>query len=163
MNSSADTGTPSGSSFLLPDNYAHFRIKTNSTVGQLNSTIGTNSVNEFRVAATEVRNYRGGQPFEQSPFPRTSVTIASGTTVVFGREQSSTANQLFQDDIEVNDDYTTVRGNHTISLGTHDEFFHFQDLLHPERVRQLHLYQRGLQRPSELPGGPGAAYATACR
>jgi hypothetical protein len=128
INSSADTGTPSATSFLLPDNYVHFHITTNSTVGQLNSTIGTNSVNEFRVAATEVRNNRGGQPFEQSPFPRTSITIASGTTVVFGREQSSTANRLYQDDIEVNDDFTAVRGNHTISLGTHDEFFHFQNL-----------------------------------
>ena len=28
----------------------------------------------------------------------------------------------------MNDDFTAVRGNHTISLGTHDEFFHFQDL-----------------------------------
>jgi hypothetical protein len=128
INSLADSGTPTPNFYLLPDDYVRFNIKTDSTVGQLNSTFGGNMVNELRVASTEIRNHRGGEPFEQSEFPNVTVTIAPGTTVVAGRDNSSTANQLFQDDIEVNDDLTMVRGNHTLSLGTHDEFFHFQNL-----------------------------------
>jgi hypothetical protein len=128
INSLADSGTPTANQFLLPDNYVRFRIKTDSTVGQLNSTFAGNMVNELRMASTEIRNHRGGEPFEQAPFPNVTVTIAPGVTVVGGRDNSSTANQLFQDDIELNDDLTMVKGNHTLSFGTHDEFFHFQNL-----------------------------------
>jgi hypothetical protein len=128
INSVADSGTPTSTFFMLPDNYVRFHIKTDSTVGQLNSTFGGNMVNELRVATTEIRNHRGGEPFEQEPFPKFTVTVASGVTVQGGRDNSSTANQLFQDDIELNDDLTMVKGKHTITIGTHDEFFHFQNL-----------------------------------
>ena len=128
INSLADSGTATNTQFLLPDNYVRFNIKTDSTVGQLNSTFGGDTVNELRVASTEIRNHRAGEPFEQNPFPQFTVTLAPGITVVGGRDHSSTANQLFQDDIELNDDLTMVKGNHTITFGTHDEFFHFQNL-----------------------------------
>ncbi|HEY6357594.1 MAG TPA: carboxypeptidase regulatory-like domain-containing protein, partial [Vicinamibacterales bacterium] len=129
INSNADSGTPTAGEFLFPDNYVHFHIKTDSTVGQLNSTFGGNMVNELRLASTEIRNYRGGEPFEQEPFPNLTIELAgSSVEAVVGRDNSSTANQLFQDDIELNDDLTMVHGNHTFSVGTHDEFFHFQNL-----------------------------------
>lgn len=128
IDSNADSGTPTQNFFMLPDDYVRFHILTDSTVGQLDSTFGGNLVNELRVASTEIRNHRGGEPFEQEPFPKVTVDVAPGVTVVAGRDNSSTANQLFQDDIELNDDLTMVRGNHTITVGTHDEFFHFQNL-----------------------------------
>ena len=128
VNSLADVSTPTATLFYLPDNYYRFRIKTNSAVVQLDSTLGNTSVNEFRVASTAVRNRRGGEPFEQAPFPNVQVTIAPGISVYAGRDNSSTANQLFQDDLEINDDLTMVHGKHTFTVGTHDEFFHFQNL-----------------------------------
>ena len=128
VHSLADSGSATGTFLMLPDNYTRFRINTDSTVLQLNSTFAGNMVNELRGAVTEIRNYRGGEPFEQSPFPKFTINLAPGVSVVGGRDNSSTANRLFQDDIEINDDLTMVKGNHTISVGTHDEFFHFQDL-----------------------------------
>lgn len=123
----ADTGTPSNTLFLLPDNYVRFNIKTHSSVGQLNSTF-SRATNELRVAMTTVRNRRGGQPFEQKAFPNLSITVAPGFTVRAGREVSSTANELDQDNIEINDDLLFVKGRHTFTIGTHNEFFKFRNV-----------------------------------
>jgi hypothetical protein len=124
------TGTLSTSSYTTPDGYYRFRSKTNSSVVQLNSTFGT-AVNEFRVAYTRVRDNRGGQPFESKPFPRVSVRMNQGTsniTLTAGRENFSTANELDQDIIELHDDFTILKGQHTITVGTHNEFFSFRNL-----------------------------------
>jgi Carboxypeptidase regulatory-like domain/TonB dependent receptor-like, beta-barrel len=128
VNSLADVSTPTATAFYLPDNYYRFRIKTNSTVVELNSTFGNASVNELRVASTAIRNRRSGEPFEQAPFPNFQVTIAPGISIYGGRDYSSTANQLFQDNLEINDNLSMVRGRHTFTVGTHDEFFHFRNL-----------------------------------
>ncbi len=132
VNSVADTGSPSTGNFLLPDDYVRFHIKTDSAVGQLNSTVGKSSVNELRIASTEIRNSRGCEHVYRArsevSFPFTKVTISSGETVTFGCDNSSTANHLDQDDIELNDDFTMIHGAHTFTFGTHDEFFHFQNL-----------------------------------
>ena len=50
LNDIAATGTTA--SYVTPDGYYRFRSKTNSTVVQLNSTLGK-AVNEFRVAFTD--------------------------------------------------------------------------------------------------------------
>ena len=128
VNALADVGFPTNTVYLLPDAYYRIAIKTHSTVGQLNSTIGKSAVNELRIAGTTVRNNRGAEPFEQNPFPNTTVTIQSGVTVKTGREASSTANSLDQNVIEINDDLTMVHGKHTFTVGTHDEFFKFTNL-----------------------------------
>ena len=127
LNDIAATGTTA--SYVTPDGYYRFRSKTNSSVVQLNSTLGK-AVNEFRVAFTTIRDRRAGQPFEDNPpFPRVTITTSvSGVTLGFGRENFSTANELDQDIIELHDDYTMIRGKHTITLGTHNEFFGFRNL-----------------------------------
>ncbi len=127
VDADADTGTPSATLFLLPDNYVRFNIKTHSTVGQLNSAF-SRATNELRVAVTSVRNRRGGQPFEQQAFPNLSITVAPGFSVRAGREVSSTANELDQDNIEINDDLLVVKGKHTFTIGTHNELFKFRNV-----------------------------------
>ena len=53
----------------------------------------------------------------------------SGTyQLVAGTERSSGGNSLDQTILEVTDDFTLVKGNHTITLGTHNEFFRFKNL-----------------------------------
>jgi Carboxypeptidase regulatory-like domain len=130
VNGLNDIGSPSQTFYLMPDRFYHIGDKTNSTVGQINSRLG-NAVNEFRVTFTTIRNKRGGQPVEPKPFPMVTVRNIPGSgsiVMVAGRENFSTANELDQDIIEINNDYTTVRGNHTITLGTHNEFFKFRNL-----------------------------------
>ena len=52
-----DVGFPSLSTWRFPDSFYRFKSKTNSTVGQLNSTFGK-AVNELRLTYTRVRDNR---------------------------------------------------------------------------------------------------------
>ena len=45
-----------------------------------------------------------------------------------GTERFSGANALDQDVLELTDDYTFLKGAHTITVGTHNEFFKFKNL-----------------------------------
>ncbi len=54
--------------------------------------------------------------------------LPDGGRFVAGTEQFSTANELDQDIFEITNDLTIVRGAHTFTLGTHNEFFKFRNL-----------------------------------
>ena len=69
-----------------------------------------------------------GRNGETRPFPQVNVTLASGVSITSGREQFSTANQLDQDILEVTDSLTLVRGKHTFTVGTSNQFFKFRNL-----------------------------------
>ncbi|HEX2456745.1 MAG TPA: carboxypeptidase regulatory-like domain-containing protein [Vicinamibacterales bacterium] len=121
-----DIGRPTTSTYFMPDSFYRFRSETNSSVAQLNSTFGT-AVNELRFTYQRIRDKRGAQPFEDRPFPFVTVRLSSGS-VQAGRENFSTANELDQDVIELTDDYTLIKGKHTFTVGTHNEFFKFRNL-----------------------------------
>ncbi len=127
VNALSDIGTPSATFYKTPDNYYRFVDKTRSSVAQLNSTFGK-GVNELRVAYTTVRDRREPQPFETKAFPQVTVTLATGVTIQSGREQFSAANELDQDILEITDSYTVVKGGHTLTLGTSNQFFDFRNL-----------------------------------
>ncbi len=120
---------PTNSLFITPDSWYQFNDKTNSTVAQLNSVFG-NAVNEFRVNYQIIRDNREGA----TAFPQVTVDLTGGACgsatcqIRAGREQFSTANVLNQDIIEITDDFTMHRGNHQITIGTHNEFFKFENL-----------------------------------
>ena len=145
-----DIGRPSAGSsgeYFMPDAFYRIRNETNSTVAQLNSTFGT-AVNELRFSYQRVRDRRAGQPDEDRPFPFVSVTLSSGR-VRAGRENFSTANELDQDVIELTDDFTWLKGNHTLTFGTHNEFFKFRNLFIRDNFgnysfNSLDLFEQGL-------------------
>ena len=121
-----DIGRLSLTEFFFPDYFYHFRNETNSTVGQLNSTFG-NMFNELRVTYQRVRDVRDGD----TRFPSLQIELGSGSgggLFRAGRERSSTANALDQDIVEFTDDFTMQRGSHTVTIGTHNEFFKFRNL-----------------------------------
>jgi Carboxypeptidase regulatory-like domain len=121
-----DIGRLSLTEFFFPDYFYHFRNKTNSTVGQLNSTFGR-MFNELRVNYQRVRDDRDGD----TEFPALQIELglgAGGGLFRVGRERSSSANELDQDIIEITDDFTTQLGSHTVTLGTHNEIFDFRNL-----------------------------------
>lgn len=122
----ADIGYQSSTSFKMPTNFYHMTDEMLSNVGQLNSSFGR-VFNEFRVTYSRERNKRGGQPGVPD-FPEVRVDMPDGTSIYLGTEYSSHANQLNQDIIEVTDDVTMVLGNHTVSVGTHNEFYKFYNL-----------------------------------
>src|SRR5262249_5452231 len=120
-------GTPTTTSYLLPSRFYNIQDKTLSSVGQLDTTLSSRMYNQFRVTYQRERNNRGTQPGFKD-FPQVQVDLPSGNNIVFGTELSSQANKLNQDIVEINDDLTLVKGNHTLSLGTHNELFHFFNL-----------------------------------
>ncbi len=125
-----DIGFPRNNLFLTPDNYYQIHNRSNSTVAQLNSTFGSSSVNELRVGYQNIRDIRTGpQPFPQVIVDLTGGGCGSSTCQIrTGTEEFSTANELYQNILEITDDYTMHRGSHTITVGTHNEFFKFKNL-----------------------------------
>jgi hypothetical protein len=121
-----DISSVSSTAFRTPDAYYRYVSRTNSTVGQLNSQFGK-GVNEFRLTYTRVRDHRES-PIGNAPFPQITVTLAPGATVVSGTEQFSGRNAIDQDILELNDAYTLLKGSHTFTLGTHNEFLNLSNL-----------------------------------
>ncbi|MGE0862770.1 MAG: carboxypeptidase regulatory-like domain-containing protein [Vicinamibacterales bacterium] len=119
----SDVGFQSATAYNFPDNFYRFNSKTNTTVGQFNSTFGT-MFNEFRVTLQTIRDNRT----TDSDFPQVTVRLPGGARFEAGTENFSTANELDQDVWEVTNDLTWVKGQHTFVIGTHNEFFKFRNL-----------------------------------
>jgi hypothetical protein len=148
VNGLNDIGRPDVSRFVFPDNFYRFDSKTNSLVTQLNSVFGR-AFNELRFTYQRQRDLRGGQPFEERPFPSVEVRVDGGSRFLrAGRENFSSANELDVDIVEVTDDYTMVRGEHTLTVGTHNEFYQFRNLFIRDafgnyRFSNLDLFEQG--------------------
>jgi hypothetical protein len=139
-----DIGRPSVRFYLMPDNYYEIRNNQHSSVVQLNSTFKS-AVNELRVTFQRIRDQRDGP----TGFPQVLVDVAPGVQVRAGRENFSTANELDQDVIELNNDFTIHRNNHVITIGTHNEFVKFRNLFIRDnfgsyRFASLDLFEQGL-------------------
>jgi hypothetical protein len=123
IKASTDRGFPSSRTYYMPDNWYQPHDNNNSSVAQLNSTFG-NAVNELRVAYQRLRLTQDGP----TRFPQVVVDLADGAQIRAGRENFRAANELDQDIVEISDDFTFFRGNHVITIGTHNEFFKFRNL-----------------------------------
>ncbi|HQR45192.1 MAG TPA: carboxypeptidase regulatory-like domain-containing protein [Thermoanaerobaculia bacterium] len=106
--------------------------KTNSMVLQVNSVFGANSFNQGRVGYQTIRDSRAVPvQFPSVYICKTGFSTCTGNNtwdLAAGTERSSGANSLNQDILEVTDDYTLIKGDHTITIGTHNEFFKFENL-----------------------------------
>ena len=114
-----------GTRFRFPTSIYSFASKTNSSVAQLNSVFSTTLFNEARVGYQTIREHR------QTPVIFPSIEIGGANqnaTLNAGTERFSGANALDQKITEITDDLTFVRGNHTITVGTHNEIFKFKNL-----------------------------------
>lgn len=142
-----DVGFPSLTSFRTPDAFYRFNSKTNSTVGQLNSTFGK-GVNELRLTYTRVRDNRS-HAFDQPPFPAVTVVLTGSTTLITGTENFSGRNELDQDIVEINDAYTLLKGQHAITIGSHNELLKVRNLFIRDafgsyRFNSVDLFEQGL-------------------
>ena len=110
--------------------------KTNSTRLNLRTVFGGSFTNELLVGLTTVRDART----LANRIPRivvngdrcaslTALNLATCSNILAaGAERSSMANTLDQDIIEVTDNLTFPVGSHLLTLGTHNEFFKFNNL-----------------------------------
>ena len=98
---------------------------TSSTVAQLNSVISTGSFNEARLGYQTIKDIRA----PGANFPSIEIGgVNQSATLTVGTERFSGANSLDQKITEITDDYTMLKGNHTIVVGTHNELFKFKNL-----------------------------------
>lgn len=97
-----------------------FPSTTHSLALELKSTFGNNFANNLIIGYTRVEDDRG---FAGNPFPAVTVDGGSGTEFRFGSEAFSTANQLEQDVFTITNNFNWFKGKHTITVGTHNEFY----------------------------------------
>jgi hypothetical protein len=113
------TDASASSSYALgfSNNYMYFPSITNSTTLELKSNFDNYS-NDLILTGTFVHDDRD----PNGPnFP--AVTIYDGDgSIYFGSEAYSTANELRQDVISITDNFQIYKGNHTITIGTNNEF-----------------------------------------
>lgn len=97
---------------------------TNSSVLQLTSTFGNKISNELIFGYTTIRDKRHGKAADA---PEIKI-VEQGISFYAGPERFSSNNQLDQDIIEITDNFNYFAGSHTITLGTHNEFYKVYNL-----------------------------------
>ncbi|MEM7354937.1 MAG: hypothetical protein AAF657_29275, partial [Acidobacteriota bacterium] len=131
VDAARDINRPGGFAYQWPSNTYDFQTETNSTVLQLNSVFGANAFNEARVAFQAIEDRRAGA--DGIRFPWIEIEDVNGdlpgrNEFEAGTERFSTQNALDQDILELHNDFTWLKGNHTITFGTHNELFTFDNL-----------------------------------
>ncbi|MCI1247265.1 MAG: carboxypeptidase regulatory-like domain-containing protein [Prevotella sp.] len=95
--------------------------KTHSFVGELTSHINDKLYNELRAGVTFVRDNRSTA--DSGP----TIYINSSPSVNLGTEYSSGVNSLNQDIWTLEDNLSIYAGNHTFTLGTHNEYYNMKN------------------------------------
>lgn len=98
---------------------------THSTAIELNSTFGSEMANKLTLSYTNVLEDR--DPINDGRLP--AVDIEDGAAnILIGPDPFSTGNILKQELYALTNNFTLFKGRHTITLGTHNEFFKFRNL-----------------------------------
>lgn len=96
-----------------------FPNTTHSSALELTSSFGNNMANKLTLGYTDVLDDRD---FAGEPFP--TVTIFDGNGEIrLGNEPFSTSNLLDQKIFTITNDFNIFAGDHTITIGTHNEFY----------------------------------------
>ena len=103
-----------------------FNSVQNSTVAQLNTTIGDNMFNEARVVYTRIRDERdiGNRVFSDVDL----FVVEDEAEVGLGPGRFNQANRLDQDLIEITNDFSYIVGDHNITVGTNNQIWRFENL-----------------------------------
>ena len=110
--------------FSFDSHLYQFKNQTNNLVAQLNSTFGNNMANELILGYTTIRDKRGPNG---TLLPEVEVD-ENGVQYHAGTDRYSSANRLDQNIFELSDNFSYSAGEHTITIGTHNEFFSFTNL-----------------------------------
>lgn len=114
--------------YQLSNSGYDFQSITNTTRLNLSTTFGSRFTNELILGNTTVRDHR------ELPNRRPLIFVKgdrSGTVIASGADRFSHANSLDQDIFEITDNLTFPVQSHLITLGTHNEFFKFNNVFFP--------------------------------
>ena len=131
-NSYKDTYASGSTTYYFSNSGYRMLDKTNSFVAELNSKFSDVLSNELRAGITLVRDKR------EVPYTGPNISIAKlgggvgtttgKTTSYIGTEYSSGANRLDQNIYTFEDNLTLYHGDHTFTLGTHNEIYRLNNL-----------------------------------
>ena len=97
---------------------------THSLVAELHSRLSEKMFNEFRVGYTRVHDGRDAMSGEKYPYVNiVKMREGDNTSVYIGTDPHSVVNDLVQNTVTITDNFSYYAGNHTITLGTHNEIF----------------------------------------
>ncbi|MBK7870413.1 MAG: TonB-dependent receptor [Saprospiraceae bacterium] len=115
----------SSNTINFSNNGIYFPSITNSSALELNSRFGDKFSNNLILGFTTVRDDRDAIG---SDFPYVFIEDGGTNVLRFGTEEFSTANALDQDIFTITDNFKIYSGNHTFTLGTHNEFYDIYNL-----------------------------------
>ena len=127
--SSQDKGTNSKSSFYFNNSGYKQTNRTHSFVTELHSKISNALSNEARVSYTRVRDWRD-TPYQGPTAYIVNAKNEAGDrvgSINIGTEYSSGVNSLDQDVWTIEDNLSWYLGNHTLTFGTHNEFYNMKN------------------------------------
>ena len=101
------------------------RSVTNTIVAELNSKLTSTLSNELRVSYSGIRDKRS---FNGKPFPFISIDLGNSRQIQAGVDQYTPANELDQDIYSLSNNLMLNLGDHTLTFGTHNEFFRMRNL-----------------------------------
>lgn len=111
--------------YLNASDYQYdFISKTNTFTAELNSSFSEKINNQFQASYVSVRDHRDPKGIA----PMIQIKNVGGGTLCLGTERSSTANSLNQDIITFTDNLNWYVNNHTLTFGTHGEYYKFKNL-----------------------------------
>ncbi len=135
-NSYKDVYAANATTYYFANSGYRISDKTNSVVAELNSRLSNSFYNEARVGLTIVNDSRDVS--YQAPnitinnlggvYTDTAGWTQGTTTAYIGTEYSSGANKLDQNIYTIEDNLSWYKGNHTITFGTHNEFYKMYNL-----------------------------------
>ncbi|NSL85904.1 TonB-dependent receptor [Chitinophaga sp. Mgbs1] len=93
-----------------------------STVIDLKSRISNRMSNNLLLGYTTIRDYR--EPSARTDFPQVQIVGRTpGSTIFFGIDREAAVFNLKQRTFELTDNLTVRMGRHTLTIGTHNEFY----------------------------------------
>ena len=125
MDAQADNYKSGAAAYYFPNSGYQLSTRNNIAVLELNSRISDVISNEFRASAVIVRDNR------DIAYNGAVVRIRgleNGGEVYIGPEKSSGANVVNTDTYNISDNVSIFAGNHSITIGTHNDFYIFKNL-----------------------------------
>ena len=111
--------------YLNASDYQYdFVSKSNTFTAELNSSFSEKINNQFQASYVSVRDHRDPKGIA----PMIQIKNVGGGTLCLGTERSSTANSLNQNIISFTDNLNWYVNNHTLTFGTHGEYYKFKNL-----------------------------------
>ncbi|RCH55087.1 hypothetical protein DJ568_07805 [Mucilaginibacter hurinus] len=118
----------SGAYFSFGNNMYTIRNNQNVTVAELRSNFSDVFSNNLIIGYSVIRDRRqtAGELFPQIEIK--NLNGVSSNSVFLGSDRSSVANVVNQDIFELTNNFKYFTGKHTFTIGTHNEFFRFDNV-----------------------------------